>query len=186
LLNHILFYYWFIIFTRIQKSLKQVISHTFGKLAHFLKFKKSFFVNISPSCNPILMNFFLNCRTKLGLQNKKMFIKFGLLDAEIFTKTNFLSFSEKCYFWLKVHYDLYTRFPEFFFTIIIIITIKILIISNFNLFKEIKIPQTLKDLITISSEISFQVHLIYLQISDNLACQKFFNTVILTLVFLAI
>jgi hypothetical protein len=57
------------------------------------------------------MNFFLNCRAKLGLQNKKKFIKFGLLDAEIFTKNNFLSFGEKWCFWLKVHYDLYTRFP---------------------------------------------------------------------------
>jgi hypothetical protein len=57
------------------------------------------------------MNFFLNCRAKLELQNKKMFIEFGLLDAEIFTKNDFLSFGEKWCFWPKVHYDLYTRFP---------------------------------------------------------------------------
>jgi hypothetical protein len=58
------------------------------------------------------MNVFLNYKTKLELQNKKKFIEFGLLDAEIFTKNNFLSFDEKWYFWPKVHYDLYTRFLE--------------------------------------------------------------------------
>jgi hypothetical protein len=47
------------------------------------------------------MNFFLNCRAKLGLQNKKKFIKFGLLDAEIFAKNNFLSFGKKWYFGQK-------------------------------------------------------------------------------------
>jgi hypothetical protein len=54
-----------------QKSLKQVISYTFCKLAHFLKTQKSFFVNISTSSSLILMNFFLNCRAKWRLQNKK-------------------------------------------------------------------------------------------------------------------
>jgi hypothetical protein len=33
------------------------------------------------------------------------------MDAEIFTKNNFLSFDEKWCFWPKVHYDLYIRFP---------------------------------------------------------------------------
>jgi hypothetical protein len=44
------------------------------------------------------MNFFLNCKAKLGLQNKKKFIKFGLLDTKIFTKNDFLSFGKKWYF----------------------------------------------------------------------------------------
>jgi hypothetical protein len=41
------------------------------------------------------MNFFLNCKAKLELQNKKKLIEFGLLDAKIFTKNDFLSFGEK-------------------------------------------------------------------------------------------
>ncbi|EXX67733.1 hypothetical protein RirG_111720 [Rhizophagus irregularis DAOM 197198w] len=40
-----------------------------------------------------------------------MFIKIELLDAEIFTKNDFLSFSKKGCFWPKVHYDLYIRYP---------------------------------------------------------------------------
>jgi hypothetical protein len=63
------------------------------------------------------MNFFLNCRAKLGLQNKKKFIEFGLLDAEIFTKNDFLNFGKKWCFWPKVHYDLYTRFLGSYFFI---------------------------------------------------------------------
>jgi hypothetical protein len=61
------------------------------------------------------MNFFLNCKAKLGIQDKKKFIEFELLDAEIFTKNDFLSFGEKWCFWPKVHYDLYIRFPGFSF-----------------------------------------------------------------------
>jgi hypothetical protein len=47
------------------------------------------------------MNIFLNCRAKLRLQNKKKFIEFGLLDAEIFTKNDFLSFGESGVFGQK-------------------------------------------------------------------------------------
>jgi hypothetical protein len=61
------------------------------------------------------MKFFLNCKAKLGIQDKKKFIEFELLDAEIFTKNDFLSFGEKWCFWPKVHYDLYIRFPGFSF-----------------------------------------------------------------------
>jgi hypothetical protein len=47
------------------------------------------------------MNFFLNYRAKLGLQNKKKFIEFGLLDAEIFTKKRFFEFWRKVVFLAK-------------------------------------------------------------------------------------
>jgi hypothetical protein len=67
-----------------RKSLKQVISYTFGELAHFLKTQKIVFVYISASSSLISMNFFLNCRAKLGLQNKKNYWMLRYLQKTIF------------------------------------------------------------------------------------------------------
>jgi hypothetical protein len=63
------------------------------------------------------MNFFLNCRAKLGLQNKKKVHQIWITECRVIYKNDFLSFGKKWCFWPKVHYDLYTRFLGFLFNI---------------------------------------------------------------------
>jgi hypothetical protein len=87
--------------TKIILNTSIVISHIFDELAYFLKVQKIIFCKYLGIQQSNFDEFFLNYRVKLGLQNKKKFIKFGLLNAEIFIKNDFLSFGKKwCFYFL--------------------------------------------------------------------------------------
>src|SRR6266496_4927698 len=64
----------------------------FRNVARFLTVfsEKIVFVIISRSIGPILMIFFLFCRERRELHDKKLFIEIGLLGHEIIAKTHFL------------------------------------------------------------------------------------------------